>query len=179
MKKFFILTTIASFIAIASIAQKETPPEGGVPKDFKLSAKQIQKYDNGLRSTLVHYGTVPKVTINLIIKTGSVHETTDQIWLADLTARLLREGTAKMNFAELSKKVAMMGGSLNITSGLAQTTISGAVLSEFAPEFIQLISDLVIKRSRAIEIRSEAQIGGSEICAAITGAGKILPGCIW
>ena len=143
MKKFFCLTTIASFIAITSVAQKETPPEGGVPKDFKLSAKQIQKYDNGLRSTLVHYGTVPKVTISLIIKTGNVHETTDQIWLADLTARLLREGTAKMNFAELSKKVAMMGGSLNITAGLAQTTISGSVLSEFAPAFIQLISDLV------------------------------------
>ena len=38
----------------------------------------------------------------------------------------------------------MMGGSLNITAGLTQTTISGAVLSEFAPEFIQLISDLLI-----------------------------------
>jgi len=143
MKKIFCLTTIASLIAFASIAQKETPPEGGVAKDFKLSAKQIQKYDNGLHSTLVHYGTVPKVTISLIIKTGNVHETTDQIWLADLTGRLLREGTAKMNFADLSKKVAMMGGSLNITVGLAQTTISGAVLSEYAPAFIQLISDLV------------------------------------
>lgn len=142
MKKIFCLTTIVSLIAFASIAQKETPPEGGVAKDFKLSAKQIQKYDNGLRSTLVHYGTVPKVTISLVIKTGNVHETTDQIWLADLTGRLLREGTAKMNFADLSKKVAMMGGSLNITVGLAQTTISGAVLSEYAPAFIQLISDL-------------------------------------
>ena len=93
---------------------------------------------------MVHYGTVPKVMINLIIKTGNVHETTNQIWLADLTARLLREGTLKMNFAELSKKTAMMGGSLNINAGLAQTTISGSVLSEYAPAFIQLISDLVI-----------------------------------
>jgi zinc protease len=144
MKKIFYITVIASFAAFTAKAQKETPPEGGVAKDFKLSAKQIQKYDNGLRSTLVHYGTVPKTTINLIIKTGNVHETTNQIWLADLTVRLLREGTAKMNFAELSKKTAMMGGSLNITVGLAQTTISGAVLSEYAPAFIQLISDLVI-----------------------------------
>jgi len=144
MKKIFCFTTIASLLALTSMAQKETPPEGGVAKDFKLSARQIQKYDNGLRSTLVHYGTVPKTTISLVIKTGNVHETTNQIWLSDLTGRLLREGTAKMNFAELSKKVAMMGGSLNITVGLAQTTISGAVLSEYAPEFIQLISDLVI-----------------------------------
>jgi len=143
MKKIFCLTAISSLIAFTSMAQKETPPEGGVAKDFKLSAKQTQKYANGLQSTLVHYGTVPKVTISLVIKTGNIHETTNQIWLADLTGRLLREGTAKMNFAELSKKVAMMGGSLNITVGLTQTTIAGAVLSEFAPDFIQLISDLV------------------------------------
>jgi zinc protease len=143
MKKIFSITVIASLTVFTAMAQKETPPEGGVAKDFKLSAKQIQKYDNGLRSTLVHYGTVPKATISLIIKTGNVHETTGQIWLADLTGRLLREGTAKMNFAELSKKTAMMGGSLNITVGLAQTTISGAVLSEYAPAFIQLISDLL------------------------------------
>jgi len=144
MKKIFCITAIASLTVFTAIAQKETPPEGGVARDFKLSAKQIQKHANGLRSTLVHYGTVPKATINLIIKTGNVHETTNQIWLADLTGRLLREGTAKMNFAELSKKAAMMGGSLNITVGLAQTTISGAVLSEYAPDFIRLISDLVI-----------------------------------
>ncbi len=144
MKKIFCITAIVSLTVFTAMAQKETPPEGGVAKDFKLSAKQIQKYPNGLRSTLVHYGTVPKTTISLIIKTGNVHETTNQIWLADLTSRLLREGTAKMNFAELSKKAAMMGGSLNITVGLAQTTISGAVLSEYASAFIQLISDLVI-----------------------------------
>src|SRR5258708_13455467 len=104
MKKTFYITIIASLVAFTATAQKETPPEGGVAKDFKLSAKQIQKYPNGLRSTLVHYGTVPKTTISLIIKTGNVHETTNQIWLADLTSRLLREGPAKMNFAELSKK---------------------------------------------------------------------------
>jgi predicted Zn-dependent peptidase len=143
MKKIFCITAIVSLTVFTAMAQKETPPEGGVAKDFKLSAKQIQKYANGLRSTLVHYGTVPKVTISLIIKTGNVHETTNQIWLADLSGRLLREGTAKMNFAELSKKAAMMGGSLNITVGLAQTTISGAVLSEYAPDFIQLISNLI------------------------------------
>ena len=144
MKKIFCITAILSLTVCTVMAQKETPPEGGVAKDFKLSAKKNEKYANGLRSTLVHYGTVPKTTINLIIKTGNVHETTNQIWLADLTVRLLREGTAKMNFAELSKKTAMMGGSLNITVGLAQTTISGAVLSEYAADFIQLISDLVI-----------------------------------
>src|SRR5689334_9142729 len=140
MKKIFCTTALISLFAYTTMAQKETPPPGGVAKDFKLSAKQNQKYANGLTSALVHYGTIPKATISLIIKTGNVHETSNQVWLADLTGRLLREGTTKMNFAELSKKAAMMGGSVNVTVGLTQTTISGSVLAEYAPDFIKLIS---------------------------------------
>ena len=145
MKKIICLTAIICLSTIAVRAQKETPPAGGTAKDFKLSEKKGQQYANGLKSTMVHYGTIPKVNISLIIKTGNVHETPDQVWLADLTGRLLREGTTQFNFAELSKKAAMMGGSLNVIVGMTQTTIAGSVLSEFAPDFIRLISELVTK----------------------------------
>jgi predicted Zn-dependent peptidase len=127
-----------------AFGQKQTPPAGGTAKDFKLSEKNVQTHANGLKTMLVHYGELPKTTVSLIIKTGNVHEGTDNIWLADLTGRLLREGTSSMNFAALSKKAAMMGGSLNVNVGPTQTTISGAVLSEYAPDFIKLISDLVM-----------------------------------
>ena len=146
MKKIITIAVITCYSATI-LAQKETPPPGGVAKDFKLSAKKTEKYSNGLKSTIVHYGNTPKTTISLIIKTGNVHEANNQLWLADLTGRLLREGTTTMDFAALSKKVAMMGGSLNVNVGLTQTTISGAVLSEFAPDFIKLISELVINPS--------------------------------
>ncbi|MBC7947889.1 MAG: insulinase family protein [Chitinophagaceae bacterium] len=143
MKKKLFIFSFVCLGAFAAIAQKETPPSGGAAKDFKLSEKKNQKYTNGLKSTMVHYGNTPKTTISLVIKTGNVHETTDQVWLADLTGRMLREGTARLNFAELAKKAAMMGGNLNVNVGMTQTTITGAVLSEYAPEFIKLIGELV------------------------------------
>jgi predicted Zn-dependent peptidase len=124
-------------------AQKETPPAGGQAKDFKLSAKKEKSYANGLKSTLVQYGNIPKVNISLIIKTGNAHEGPGEVWLADLTGRLLKEGTPTMNFATLSKKAAQMGGNLNVSVGMTQTTISGSVLSEYAADFIRLIADLV------------------------------------
>jgi zinc protease len=125
-------------------AQKQTPPAGGKAKDFKLSEKKVQRYANGLKTVMVPYGDLPKTTITLIIKTGNAHERTDQVWLANLVGRLLREGTASDNFASLSKKAAMMGGSLNVSVGMTQTSISGSVLSEYAPAFIRLLSDLVM-----------------------------------
>lgn len=139
----YIVTAFCVATFQPAAAQKQTPPPGGKAKDFKLPAKKAQKYDNGLKSTLVQYGTLPKATISLIIKTGNAHEGPNQVWLADLTGRMLREGTANANFAALSKKAAMMGGNLNVSVGPTQTTISGSVLSEYAPEFVRMIADLV------------------------------------
>ncbi|HYC30044.1 MAG TPA: pitrilysin family protein, partial [Chitinophagaceae bacterium] len=144
MKKLSFYISAFLVAALPSMAQqKQTPPAGGKAKDFKLSDKKTATYSNGLKSTMVHYGDLPKVTVSLVIKTGNAHEGLDQIWLADLTGRLLREGTANMNFAAISKKAAMMGGSLNVNVGLSQTSLTGTVLSEYAPEFIKLMASLV------------------------------------
>ncbi len=99
---------------------------------------------NGLKSTLVHYGALPKVDVQLIIKTGNVHEGENEVWLSDLTGLMLKEGTSTMNFKTISKKVAGMGGEVNINTGMDNVTISGSVLSEFAPELIKVIGDIVI-----------------------------------
>lgn len=143
IKHYIIAATCLALVQLAG-AQKQTPPVGAKARDFKLSAKTVQTYPNGLKTLMVHYGELPKTTVSLIIKTGNVHEGTDKVWLADLTGRLMREGTASMDFATLSKKAAMMGGSLNVSVGLTQTTISGSVLSEYAGDFIRLIADLVM-----------------------------------
>src|SRR6476661_5643058 len=142
--KHYIVAALSLALWQPAFAQKQTPPAGGTAKDFKLSEKKVQTYANGLKTMVVHYGELPKTTISLIIKTGNAHEGSDKIWLADLTGRLLREGTPSMNFAALSKKAAAMGGSLNVSVGPTQTTIAGSVLSEYAPDFIKLISDMVI-----------------------------------
>lgn len=142
--KYYIVAGLSLALIQPAVAQKQTPPAGSAAKDFKLSEKKVQTHANGLKTMLVHYGELPKTTISLIIKTGNVHEGTGHVWLADLTGRLLREGTSSMNFAALSKKAAMMGGSLNVNVGPTQTTIAGSVLSEFAPDFIRLVSDLVM-----------------------------------
>lgn len=126
------------------VAQKQTPPAGGVAKDFSLPKKKGQSLTNGLKTVMVQYGEIPKVTVQLIIKTGNVHEGPNEVWLSDLTGRMIKEGTASMNFKTISQKVAAMGGSINISVGPDQTFISGSALSEFAPEFIKLLADVIM-----------------------------------
>ena len=42
---------------------------------------------------MVPFGQVPKVTVRLVVQAGNVYEGKDQVWLADLTGRMLQEGT--------------------------------------------------------------------------------------
>ena len=139
---FIILSAIA--ISTPSIAQKQTPPPGGTPKDFVLPEKKVSHLKNGLKSTLVQYGSVPKVNVNLVIKTGNINEGSNEVWLADLTGNLMQEGTTSMDFKTISRKVAAMGGEINIGVGGDNTSVSGSVLSEYAPELVKIIADVVM-----------------------------------
>jgi len=144
MKKLTSILIFAAVISTGAMAQKQTPPEGSKPKDFKLSEKKTLSYPNGLKSTFVTYGSIPKVSVSLIIKTGNIHEEKNQTWLADLTGKMLKEGTSSMDFKLLSKKAASIGGSINVSVGVEQVTIGGSVLSEFAADFITMLSDLAM-----------------------------------
>jgi predicted Zn-dependent peptidase len=56
----------------------------------------------------------------------------------------MNEGTTTMDFKTISRKVAAMGGQINVGVGGDQTTISGSVLSEFAADLIRIMADVVI-----------------------------------
>jgi zinc protease len=130
--------------AHVSLAQQGIPP-GGKPKDFKLPAKKTTTLSNGLSSTLVQFGAIPKVTISVIIKTGNIHEGPNEVWLADLMGNLMRDGgTTSMDYKTIAKKVAAMGGEVSVAVRPNQTVVSGAVLSEFAPDLIKILADLVM-----------------------------------
>lgn len=143
MKKIFSFALLLA-VATQGLTQNQTPPAGGKPKDFKLPAKNSSKLSNGLTSTLVQYGALPKATVSLIIKTGNIHEGANEVWLGDLTGNFMKEGTQNMNFKAISKKVAGMGGEVSINTGMDNVVISGSVLSEFAPDLLKVIADIAI-----------------------------------
>lgn len=142
MKASVYTLLIALFTVLPVKAQeKETPPEGGEPRDFKLPEKEVVEFDNGLKLVLVPYGNIPKATINFTVKTGNINETEEQVWLADLLADLMEEGP-KADYS-VKDSLAAMGGNLNIGVGTHTTTLSTNVLSEFASGAVKILSDVL------------------------------------
>ena len=137
-----ITSTALLGIAIAQEAAKEQPPAGGIPKDFVLPAKDTFGLDNGLQVTLVPFGSVPKATVSVIVRSGNLNDG-DQTWIADLSADFFLEGTSNRSAEDIARQAASMGGEINVSVGEDQTTISADVLAEFAPDMVALLADVV------------------------------------
>jgi zinc protease len=117
-------------------------PKAGVPRDFKVPEPKRFTLANGLQVALVQWGTMPKVRVTLSMRTGNAFEKAEEVWLADLTGDLLREGTATRSAAQISEEAARMGGSLSVSVGGDTTSIGGDVLTEFGAQMVGLVADV-------------------------------------
>ncbi|HYG11814.1 MAG TPA: pitrilysin family protein [Pyrinomonadaceae bacterium] len=149
-KKFFALANalalavgLAAFAPRAAAQEKQTPPAGGAPKPFTLPRKETFTLKNGTQVTLVPYGSIPKVTVSAVVRVGNINETAEQVWLADLTGDLMKEGTTTRTAEAVAEQAARMGGRLNIGVGTDQTTLSADVLSEYGPQLVSLLADVL------------------------------------
>ncbi|HUS07029.1 MAG TPA: insulinase family protein, partial [Bryobacteraceae bacterium] len=144
MRQGTALLWAAVFAATLLNAQeKEKPPQGSAPKPFTLPSAQKFTLKNGTRVTMVPYGLAPKVSVRVIVNAGNGQEGPNQIWLADFTGEILKEGTATRTAEQIAQEAAAMGGGVNITVGPDGTTIGGDALSEFAPSLVGLLADVV------------------------------------
>ena len=136
---------VVSLTAPAGARQKSQPPPPGTPKDFVIPTPTRLTLMNGLPVTIVPFGQVPKVTIRLVVEAANVHETKDQVWLADLTGRMLSEGTTTLGADALAREFAGMGGQLSVTVGPDTASITTEVLSDHSARALQLIADVAAR----------------------------------
>ena len=142
LRRLLLGVLCSILITTPLLAQKEAPPAGGEPKDFSLPEKQSIALDNGLNATLVQYGALPKVAIRIVVRAGNLNESADEVWLADLTGRMMQEGTTTLGSQELAARFASMGGELSVSTGLDTMTVGATVLSEFAAEAATLLAEV-------------------------------------
>lgn len=145
MKNQFKSSAILVLFVLSLVSNgQETPPSPGTPKDFSVPEVKTFTLGNGLKVTLVQFGNLPKTAISLVVRSGNLNETDNEIWLADFTGNLMKEGTATRSALQIANEAASMGGSLSISTGVETTYISGDVLSEFTPQMSGLIADVAM-----------------------------------
>lgn len=151
------------FPVLAAAQVRESPPTPGTPRNFTLPPKRNFTLPNGLQVTLIQYGEIPKATVELAVRAGSVAEGPNEVWLAGMTGDYLREGTTTRSASQIAEETARMGGGLYIQVQSNQTDIGADVLAEHAPAFVRLLADVALNpafpeselpRIRATRLRS-------------------------
>lgn len=123
--------------------KRQHAPEGTAPKAFKVPATVDFNLPNGMKVTMVQYGKVPKLNIVAQVRTGNIDEAADQVWLADFTGELMKEGTRSLGAKEVAQRAASMGGAVTVTVGPDQTSVAADGLSEYAPDIVKLLADVI------------------------------------
>lgn len=139
-----VCALMLAVFAVGAFAQKETPPAGGQPKAFVFPKQDTFALKNGMKVTLVQYGTIPKVAIQAEVRAGSLNEKAEERWISDVVATMLKEGTATRSAAQIARETAEMGGSIFTAASNDKTTIGGEVLSEFDVRFLELMADVIL-----------------------------------
>src|SRR4051812_35113711 len=142
-KQFLTLAFALALAALPALAEKSSPPVPGPAKAFTVPPRQVFTLPNGLTANLIRYGAIPKVQITVAIRAGNLNEAANQVWLADLTGTLMREGTKSKTAEEVDAAFARMGGQLNINTTADQTIVSADVLSSHAAEAAGLLAEIV------------------------------------
>lgn len=135
--------TLALLTTALPAQEKQKPPAPGTPRNFAIPEVRRIELPNGLKVRFVSYGEVPKATIRLVTQTGNVDETENEVWLADLTAGMMKQGTTSRTAPQIARDMAMTGGALDVAVGMNQTTIGTDVFSESASDAVALIADVV------------------------------------
>jgi len=138
------LLTLLGAAHIETAAAQESAPQPAQPREFTVATPSSITLANGLEATFIDFGKVPKVTIAISVRVGALNDG-DRTWLSDVTAELMKEGTQSRTAEEITDAAADMGGEVAIGVGADQTTLSLDVLSEFGPDAVALLAEILTR----------------------------------
>jgi zinc protease len=81
--------------------------------------------------------------VRVYLRVGNIDENSREVWMADLTGEMLKEGTSTLSATDIAKKAAGYGGQVNVSTGLDRSWVGGEVLSDFTPDMVKLLADII------------------------------------
>ena len=110
-----------------TVDRAKEPPLGG-DKPFTAPAVQTSRLDNGLELFVVSRADLPKVSVALATRAGSVTDTSGKNGLASMTARVMRRGTRSRDALAIDSALGDLGTTLGWAVGRESARLNLDVL---------------------------------------------------
>ena len=126
-----------------SAAQRSSAvPALGPERPVAWPKRSVKTLANGLKVVLAEVHTFPKITAQLFFCSGNALVAHTTPGLAEMTATVVRTGTASRPSRQIEEDLRRMGGDLGTNAGADSSAISIAGLSEFSGGLLELVADL-------------------------------------
>ena len=148
MKRLLLFLTIFCLTATVSgqiDRTKKPAPKATAP----LTLPKIQRavLANGLSIMLVEHHELPVVQFQLVLKSGSSSDPAGKSGLANLTAQMLDEGTAKRSALQIADDLDFIGANLSVNATEDATFTSLLTIKEHLASALDVYADVVLNPS--------------------------------
>lgn len=148
-KLFSTLTLTLMILAVGacSTSSKKVDKNGYVKHksgSFQLKPFKEVQLENGLKIFFIQDETLPRVSMTLLVKTGSLQENANQAGLNALTAYMLEQGTQTRDAMKLADEFGQIATNLDISPSYDSTTVYADALSNSKGTLLDLFVDVVM-----------------------------------
>lgn len=106
-----------------------------------LQIAEVSHLSNGARLHYIKSETQPVIRLDFVFKAGKWYE--DQAGVADLTGKMLFEGSKNYTAKQIAEKVAYYGASFENNHGYDRSEFTLYCLSKYVPELLPLVLDVL------------------------------------
>src|SRR5580704_9854914 len=126
----------------AAAQRSSAVPALGPERPVAWPKRSVKTLANGLQVVLAEVHTFPKITAQLFFRSGNAAVALRTPGLADMTATVVRTGTASRPSRQIEEDLRRMGGGLGTHAGADLSAISVSGLAEFSGGLLELMADL-------------------------------------
>jgi zinc protease len=125
-----------------SVVVRANPPALGPESAVVWPQRTVATLSNGLQVVLVESRSFPRISAQLYFRSGNALVSHTAPGLAEITATVVRSGTASRPSRRIEEDLRRMGAGLGTSSGADFSAISSAGLAEFSSSILELMADL-------------------------------------
>ncbi|MGC1795544.1 MAG: pitrilysin family protein, partial [Candidatus Acidiferrales bacterium] len=134
--------TTASGTTATEQSQLTAVPPLGPERPVAWPKRAVHTLSNGMQVVLAELRTFPKISAQLFFRSGNASVAHRAPGLADITATVVRTGTASRPSRQIEEDLRRMGADLGTQAGADSSAISLSGLAEFSEGIFELMADL-------------------------------------
>ena len=164
---------------------RESLPPAAAEPTFYLPPIQRARLSNGMQLLLVEKHDLPMVNLHVVFPAGRGHDGASSPGLAEMTAAVWDEGTARRSAEDIASELGILGAYLSVSVDWDTTSVRLFTLKRHLPKALDITADVLreptfpeeeLQRQRVIALGRLEQIRNEPTALASLAAAQLLYG---